>query len=354
MKLLFRYAILTVFAMFGITEVQSATRNTFTLGGSANAVDADMTYINSQATTSNYGNGITGWVGDSTQLRTAILIRWPAIVDSLAHEGSTFYVEKAWLYFKTTSSGPNINTKGYLKVAALRRSWVELQATYAVYATGLPWGTAGAVNTTSDIDTTVTVSVALSNHWQGVAGDIWDSIDVTSIAQTMDKGDTAKWRYGFALYGPWSYSGITGWDGGQINYHSDSATTTANRPRIKIIYTSIEPPSATQCRFYGYFKKQDGSVAYPGVFIEVNRSAPVNSVDTGSNYSGVISQVLRGKTDTLGYWNEKVLATSQFDDTANGYWDIRAIWRGTEIMRLNHVYAPAGQSVNIFDTLANR
>lgn len=58
-----------------------------------------------------------------------------------------------------------------------RADWVEMEATWNIYKTGSNWGTAGCLNTTTDIDTSLTTSLVIPSSYG------WMEWDILAIAQ---------------------------------------------------------------------------------------------------------------------------------------------------------------------------
>ena len=115
----------------------------------------------------------------------------------------------------------------------------------------------------------------------------------------------------------------------------------------------IAQPVANKCRFFAFFQNLRGEAAR-GVLITVKRSAAYNTTTSTSPSVGITADPISPRCDSLGKWQCDVIATSQFSDTATGYYDIKGTYKSVTLFDLRHVYAPAGQSVNIMDTLALR
>lgn len=115
----------------------------------------------------------------------------------------------------------------------------------------------------------------------------------------------------------------------------------------------IAQPVATKARFFAFFQNLLGEAAR-GVLVTVKRSAAFNSTTNTNPSVGITADVISPRCDSLGKWVCDVIATNQFSDTANGYYDIKAVYKSTTLLNLVHVYAPAGQTVNIMDSLSVR
>jgi len=114
----------------------------------------------------------------------------------------------------------------------LRTDWVEMQSTWNIFKTSSNWGTAGALNATTDFTTTDAATTSLT-------GTGWLNWDVTNQVKTAfaSVGGIAH----FVL----SESG--GADGVVNQYHAREYTTnTALRPQLYIEYTV---PSLTGAAF---------------------------------------------------------------------------------------------------------
>lgn len=121
------------------------------------------------------------------------------------------------------------NTGGAFTVKAsrlLRTDWVEAQSTWNIYKTGSNWGTAGALNTTTDITTTDSVSITTP----AAAG--WASWTVTNQVQT-----------GVGLTGKVACFHLSSTDAQYFLARSrDYTGGNSNRPKLYIEYSA--PPAA--------------------------------------------------------------------------------------------------------------
>jgi hypothetical protein len=137
---------------------------------------ADTFFDPSHATT-NYGTDTTlhtrpKWTtGFDERRRIAIKFDFSAAVPA----GATISLATLSLYDGTPSS----DSRRTITVSRLLRTdWVDTEALWAVYKTGSNWGTAGALNTTSDVSTT---DAAVSDS-PASAG--WQNWTVTAQVQT--------------------------------------------------------------------------------------------------------------------------------------------------------------------------
>lgn len=74
----------------------------------------------------------------------------------------------------------------------LKRDWVEGEATWNIFSTGNNWGTAGAKNTSSDID-----SAAQDTDTTGTSSGVWMQFDVTDWVQ--DIADSVRSNFGLLI-----------------------------------------------------------------------------------------------------------------------------------------------------------
>ncbi len=121
-------------------------------------------------------------------------------------------------YWYNTESGETV------ALYRLRRAdWVEAEATWNIYKTGSNWGTAGALNTTTDHDTTVTASGTLP-----ASNNNWMAINVKSIVEHAVANSLA-----FNVLMIQTSGGGTN----QFCYSKEYATNTSLRPKLVIEYT---------------------------------------------------------------------------------------------------------------------
>jgi hypothetical protein len=106
-------------------------------------------------------------------------------------------------------------------------------------------------------------------------------------------------------------------------------------------------------RLYGFVKLPNGLPA-KGAQVTISRGGASNSVSTTSTRYAITGDVISVRTDSVGKFQQDVIASSQFSDTANAYYDVRCQWRAVELFNIKHVWAPAGQTLNVLDTLAAR
>lgn len=229
----FLYRITLIVAFWGATH-SVATSASFTLGAGT-APEADGTYINESATSSNYGNTTRYWLGgNSSGGDTYVLISWSVLKDSLY--GRT--VDACSLFVKPNAIVENVD--GLFACYRIRsgRDWVETQATWSEFKTSNAWSTGGAKNTTNDIFST---AVDAKTESQFANGD-YTPFDITSIARQWDGSDTANCR-GVVI------RQFSGTDATQIDLASDDNATAANRPKIKVVYhEGIDAPLTVRRR----------------------------------------------------------------------------------------------------------
>ena len=118
----------------------------------------------------------------------------------------------------------NTPTNKVVRMNICRRSdWVESQATYNIYKTGSNWGTAGALNTTNDIDTSTetTSTVPSAYGWMN-----WDAIDHVKHAYTNSLD------FNVILRTTDNHASAVKW------FTREYATDTSLRPKLVIEYAS--------------------------------------------------------------------------------------------------------------------
>ena len=120
------------------------------------AAPAKDTYITGAAPTTNYGTAIAMTFGDI--VAGAVVFRGLMEFDISAVLGTGLTLSAAYLRVYQTSPTGSFSANVY----KCKRTFIEAQATWNVYATASNWGTAGAANTTSDIDTTISDPITIT------------------------------------------------------------------------------------------------------------------------------------------------------------------------------------------------
>jgi len=132
---------------------------------------------------------------------------------------------KLYLYYYSTYVNDPVG-KGVTAYKIRRNDWVESESTWNIYKTGSSWGTAGASNTTNDIDTTLSGSVNMPASYGWVEIDITDIVkdaitNVSGIVNILlkytDEDEAAK---------------------GAIFYSKEYSDDTSLRPKLVIEYTT--------------------------------------------------------------------------------------------------------------------
>jgi len=159
------------------------------------------TYLAKNAATTNYGTQYYLAINPS-----AISI-WRSLLEQDATElpdGITISAATLYLYYFSTSATLAGTT---LRVLKLRKAdWVEAQATWNIYKTGSSWGTVGALNTTTDIDTSITAdaTVPAGYGWMtwNVLAHVQDAYaNVAKIVELLlysTEGDVGKDWYAYS------------------------------------------------------------------------------------------------------------------------------------------------------------
>lgn len=173
-------------------------------------------YLSASAPTNNFGTDSALRVGyvTASNKRSLLSFNFSAAVPA----GAVITSAILSLYAGSYWAGRNIGC-----YRLLRTDWVESQATWGIYKTGSNWGTAGALNTSTDYDTTDgATSASLS-----AAG--WQNWTVTAQIQTAR--DSVGGIAHFVLA-----------DTGTSNaayqaYESKNSVQTTLRPKLYIEYT---------------------------------------------------------------------------------------------------------------------
>lgn len=174
------------------------------------------TFLNDAATTTNYGSS-ADWdtIDEFGQEQRAI------ITFDISSIPANSTITSAHLQAWQDSSGGSTDP---LHCYGMQRSWVVGEATWNIYSTGNNWGTAGALNTSSDVDATSQDSNF--NTGNGV----WRAWDVTDWVQ--DVVDGARTNYGLLLGYP-NRDDSSGWS----NFVSSDGSD-GSRPELWIEYTA--------------------------------------------------------------------------------------------------------------------
>jgi hypothetical protein len=168
------------------------------------------TTIRSDATTTNYGTTTTLLVDGSPDY--ASLIKWDL---SSIPAGKTVTAV-------TISLNVVDVTTGTYEIYALKRDWVETGATWAQFASGSAWQTAGA-NGANDRETTVLGSVTGSS-----TGVKTYTLNAAGIAKVQSWLNAPATNYGFAIL---DYAVSDG-----LDVNSSEFATVASRPKITVTY----------------------------------------------------------------------------------------------------------------------
>lgn len=182
------------------------------------AIDA---FINLTNATTNYGTNATLQLGEpnSSSALSRILMKWdlstiPAGSSQISATLSLWTIAASWDFASNSAT---------LSIYHVLRDWVESQATWNVYATGLSWGTVGCSNTTTDID-----PVAIgTGSWTSTLG-AGVEIQFTFAEHALDPyyGGTLNIMIKTDLESNDMYV-----------LESASSTTSANRPKLVTEYT---------------------------------------------------------------------------------------------------------------------
>ena len=115
----------------------------------------------------------------------------------------------------------------------------------------------------------------------------------------------------------------------------------------------VPAASATKSTLYADVLLPTGGPAR-GALVTITRGGSYNAVSVSPNRYAVTADAIAVRTDSLGRFRVDVVASSQFADTANAYYNVACKWKAIELFNVRHIYAPANQAINVLDTLANR
>lgn len=145
------------------------------------------TYLLETSPTVNFGSGTTiivkAW---TTNDRTHSVIKFTGL--SSVPSGGTVTNAKIRLYCQTIANDPfEVPT---VNAYALRRDFVEAQATWNVYQTSSNWGTAGALDTATDYNNSLlgSVLVDIENAYYEISGTAVNTYVQNILNGTTDYG----------------------------------------------------------------------------------------------------------------------------------------------------------------------
>ena len=187
-----------------------------------------------------------------------IAFTWKAAADSFSKWGGAagvpLYFRACTLLMKTTATGANENTQGYIRAYALNRVWYQDTATKTNYDTTNNWTTLtarGVGGVSPDIDTAGSEATEVSASVI-ISPSTFYKFPITGPMQLMDGADTARLRTkGFIIHpggkfcqtSPAFTCGGYGFDMGGVVFYKHNYTTASSRPQLKIVYTKeVIPP----------------------------------------------------------------------------------------------------------------
>ena len=180
------------------------------------------TLINEAATTTNYGSSTFFAVNNRLLTAQRVYSLIEVSLSSLP-AGSTVSTATFSAYYYTYD-GTSLNPNGKACVLnPLRRAdWVEAQATWDIYKTGSNWGTAGALNTTTDYDDSISSSVNFPLYVGA-----WMEWDVKNLITSAQSNGT---NFNVRMYIDWTINSFPSF------YSKEYSTNTGLRPKLVIEY----------------------------------------------------------------------------------------------------------------------
>ncbi len=206
----------------GASNVPTTTQADARYGLSTILAPSSDTYINSQATTTNYDTAATMLIG-STWASVSFCRRALFTFDVSTLAGKT--IRQAKLRLVTATAGA-IGVGHLLQAREMLRAYVANQVTWDIYSTGNNWGTAGAKNTSTDIGVEFYGDAACPENSTGA--EVW--VDLSALLRKrIVAGDTTfRFILGFDA---------TGSDN-PTEFHSLEASTAAYRPQLEVSYNA--------------------------------------------------------------------------------------------------------------------
>lgn len=174
--------------------------------------------------TTNYGSEDTMRTRDNHGLKFSMFVSipLPSFLSKAKNITATFSI----YYCGHSTADPNGRT---LTITKLRRAdWVESEVTHNVYKTGSNWGSAGAEDTTTDIDTSRTRSLTIPSSFGWVSNSV-NTITNDAITAGEDFNVKIKMDYFYSLT---TYNAQF--------YTKEYATDTSLRPKLVIDYDYIK------------------------------------------------------------------------------------------------------------------
>jgi len=183
-------------------------------------------HISSSSPTANNDTVLYTYKNTDADLRILVEFSISSVPSGVTIDSATFSLYYTG-YFSGTYFPDYVNPKGRnIRLALLRRTdWHTTQVTWNIYKTGSNWGTAGASNTTSDINTSY---IADSNIPD--SGNNWMNWDVKSMVEQQISSSV-------------SVLGVNGYQTGanQLScgiFAPRNHATTSIRPKLVIEYTA--------------------------------------------------------------------------------------------------------------------
>jgi hypothetical protein len=182
---------------------------------------AESTFIYEALATTNYGTDDKLSLGRSAagEIRRS-LIRFPGLPSGVVAVANA----KLYLY----SSSEVLTTAKDVTVYRVYKNWVEAQATWNRYITGVDWGTAGCGNTTTDHESTAIGTASVSAT---IAANAEVAISLTASPFIAYLNAQSTYAGAFLLRMVAAEATSEYW-----NPHSNYAVTSTYRPKLTFDY----------------------------------------------------------------------------------------------------------------------
>lgn len=216
-------------------SLNSGTSNTITLqSNGSDLANVDEITVES-ATTVTFQNGFNGYYGmvDTKIKEDAQTSNW-GNYNSLEMSGNPDYKSLMKWDLTSISSGKTVTAVSItFNVSnaspddyyfhALKRDWIEAEATWLLAKSGVNWGTAGAGNTSSDVESTFIGEVTATS-----TGAYTVALNAAGLAQVESWIDSPSTNYGMILKNTGTADSLT--------LDSSEKSPTSNRPILTITY----------------------------------------------------------------------------------------------------------------------
>lgn len=135
-------------------------------------------------------------------------------------------------------------------------------------------------------------------------------------------------------------------------FPSYSLAVAGNSDSVEVAGYDTDSPEYTT--IYGYIKALDGGAIY-GARVEVKRSGDCAYATIDSSTTTLTTAIWNEPkvvfTDTSGYWSASIVKSTEYDDSACGYYYVEAKWDSRDVYKTGRLWV-TGDAVDVSDSLA--